>query len=101
MSIRSCTYRSNLTDFLPIRQEFVFFMMGGRKGLRFPGWEIFHVKWSSSFGIQKWKMPFWCDEKESFLLQHCKPSQDAHVCIIRAHYHKLCYDSSNNIGRLA
>ena len=53
------------------------------------------------FGLRKWKMTFWCDEKENFLLQHCSPFQDAHVCTIWAHYHKLCRDSSHNIGRLA
>ena len=49
MSIRSCTYSSNLIDFLPIRQEFVFFTRDGRKGLRNPGSEIMHVRWSSIF----------------------------------------------------
>jgi hypothetical protein len=51
--------------------------------------------------FKKWKMAFWCDEKENFLFQNCKPSQDAHVCIIWAHYRKLSRDSSNNIGRWA
>ena len=45
-------------------------------------------------------MIFLCDKNENFLLQHCSPSQDAHVCTIWAHYHKLCRDSSHNIGRL-
>src|SRR3954467_3805800 len=49
MSIGSCTYRSNRTHFLPIRQEFVFFARGERKGLRYPGWDIVHVRWSSIF----------------------------------------------------
>ena len=35
-----------------IRQEFVFFIKSGRKGLRYPGWEIVHVSWSSIF--EKW-----------------------------------------------
>ena len=52
MSIRSCTYSSNLIVFLPIRQEFVFFTRDGRKGLRNPGSEIMHVRWSSIF--EKW-----------------------------------------------
>ena len=45
----ACTSFTNMTDFLPIRQEFVFFMRGGRKGLRYPGSEIVHVRWSSTF----------------------------------------------------
>ena len=49
MSIRSCTYSSNLTDFLPTRQEFVFLTRDGRKGVRNPGFEIVHVRWSSIF----------------------------------------------------
>ena len=52
MSIRSCTCSSNLTDFLLIRQKFVFFIKSGRKGLRYPGWEKFHGSWSSIF--EKW-----------------------------------------------
>ena len=46
-------------------------------------------------------MVFRCDEMENFLLQHCSSSQDAHVCPIWEHYHKLCRDSSHNIGHLA
>ena len=49
---------------------------------------------------QKWKLAFSCVERENFLLQHRKPPQDAHVCIIWAYYHKLCPDSSHNIGHL-
>jgi hypothetical protein len=49
---------------------------------------------------QKWKLAISCVEKENFLLQHCKPSQDEHVCTIWAHYHKLFPDSSHNIGGL-
>jgi hypothetical protein len=49
---------------------------------------------------QKCKLAISCVEKENLLLQHCKPSQDAHVCTIWAHYHKLCPDSSHNIGGL-
>ena len=49
---------------------------------------------------RKWKMAFSFDEKENFLLQHRKISQDAHVCTIWAYYHKLCRDSISNIGRL-
>jgi hypothetical protein len=49
---------------------------------------------------QKWKLAILCIEKENFLLQYRKPSQDAHVCTIWAHYHKLCPDSSHNIGGL-
>ena len=45
-------------------------------------------------------MVFRCDEMENFLLQHYSSSQDARVCIIWAHYHKPCRDSSHNIGRL-
>ena len=45
-------------------------------------------------------MVFWCHEKENFLLQHCSSSQDTHVGIIWAHYHKLYHDSSHSIGRL-
>ena len=52
MSIRSYTCSSNLTDFVPIRNEFVFFTRGGQKGLRYPGWEIVHVRWYSIF--EKW-----------------------------------------------
>src|SRR4051794_32075097 len=49
MSNISCTFSSNLTHFLPIQQEFVFFTRGERKGLRFVGWEIVHSIWSSIF----------------------------------------------------
>jgi hypothetical protein len=49
---------------------------------------------------QKWKLAISCVEKENFLLQHRKPSQDAHVCTILAYYPKLCPDSSHNIGGL-
>jgi hypothetical protein len=28
-------------------------MRGGRKGLRYPGWEILHLRWSSIF-LKKW-----------------------------------------------
>ena len=49
MSIVSCTYSSYLTHFLPIRQEFVFFMRDGQKGSRYTGWEIVHIRWSSIF----------------------------------------------------
>ena len=50
-----------MTDFLLIRQEFVFFIKSGQKGLRYPSWEIFHVSSSSIF--EKWggtilKLPF-------------------------------------------
>ena len=49
MSNISCTCSSNLTHFLPIQQEFVFFTRGERKGLRFLGWKIVHSIWSSIF----------------------------------------------------
>ena len=123
MSTRSCTCSSNLTDFLLIQQEFVFFTKSGRKGLRYPGGAIVHVRWSNIFkkwddtilkllfggcftkhlvlGTRKIENCFRCDEMENFLLQHCSSSEDARVCIIWAHYHKLCRDSSHNIGRLA
>ena len=52
MSNRSCTCSSNLTDFLLIWQEFIFFTKSGRKGLRYLGWEIVHVRWSIIF--EKW-----------------------------------------------
>jgi hypothetical protein len=49
---------------------------------------------------QKWKMIFSCDEMENFLMQHRNTSQDAHVCTIWEHYHKLCHESNHNIGHL-
>src|SRR3954464_3763972 len=49
---RSCTCSTIQTHFLPIRQTFVLFTRDGRKGLRCPGWEIFHVRWSSI--LVKW-----------------------------------------------
>src|SRR3954462_12374122 len=52
MSFISCTCSSNRTHFLPIRQELVFFARGGRKCLRYPGWDIVHVRWSTIF--EKW-----------------------------------------------
>ena len=52
------------------------------------------------FALGKWKMPFWCDKKENILLQHCLPCHDAHVFTIWPYYHKLCLDSSHNIGHL-
>src|SRR3954466_6135585 len=123
MSIGSCTCSSNRTHFLPIQQEFVFFARGERKGLRYPGWDIVHIRWSNiftkcggtilklSFGgcftkrpffaLGKWKIDFPCVEKENILLRHCSPSHDTYVWTIWAHYHKLCRDSRHNIGRLA
>ena len=61
MSIRSFTCSSNLTEFLLIGQEFVFFTKSGRKGFRYSDWETVHVRWSCIF--QKWggtilKLPF-------------------------------------------
>src|SRR3954470_20012664 len=122
MSIVSCTCSSYLTHLLPIWQEFVFFTRDGRKGFRSPCWYIVHIRWSSIFVkcggsilnypfgccftkpsvfmLGKWKMPFWCDKKENFLLKHCLSSHDAHVCTIWPYYHKLCLDSSHNIGHL-
>ena len=41
-----------MIDFLPTRQEFVFFTRDGRKGVRNPGSEIVHVRLSSIF--EKW-----------------------------------------------
>src|SRR3954469_7420416 len=49
MSIVSYTCSSYLTHFLPIRQEFVFFTRGGRKGFTSPCWYIVHIRWSSIF----------------------------------------------------
>ena len=40
--------------------------------------------------VGKWKMDFLCEGKENLIWQHCLPSQGAHMCIIWAHYHKLC-----------
>src|SRR4051812_21956792 len=122
MGDRSCTYSTNRTHFLPIRQTFVLFTRDGRKGLRCPGWEIVHVRWSSILGkwdgsilkrhfggyftkrpvfvLRKWKKAFPCDKKENFLLQHCSPYQCPHACIIWAQHHKLCRDSAHNIGHL-
>ena len=123
MSIRSCTCSSNMTDFLLIRQEFVFFTKSGRKGLRYPGWQIVHVMWYSIFekwggtilkllfggcftkllvlGTQKMENGVLVVRNGNFLLQHCSSSQDAHVCPIWEHYHKLCHHSSHHIGHLA
>src|SRR4051812_10082334 len=52
MGVRSCTCSTNRTHFLPIRQTFVLFTRDGRKGLKCPGWEIVHVRWSSI--LEKW-----------------------------------------------
>ena len=52
MSNISCTCSSDLTDFLPIRQEFIFFTKGGGKGLRHPGWDFVHLRLPSIF--EKW-----------------------------------------------
>ena len=49
MSIGSCTCSSYLTHFLPIQQEFVFFTRDEQKGLRYPGWDIVHVRSSNIF----------------------------------------------------
>jgi hypothetical protein len=46
---------------------------------------------------QKWKLAISCVEKENILLQHRKPSQDAYVYTIWAHYHKLCPHFSDNM----
>src|SRR3954462_3956618 len=117
MGVRSCTCSTNRTHFLPIQQTFVLFTRDERKGLRYPGWEIVHVRWSSI--LEKWddsilkqhfggcftkrsvfcarKMAFSCDEKENFILQHCSPYQCPHACIIWAQRHKLCRDSTHKI----
>ena len=52
MSIISCTCSSDLTDFQPIQQEFIFFTKGGGKGLRYPGWDVVHLRLPSIF--EKW-----------------------------------------------
>jgi hypothetical protein len=73
------------------------------KNLLVPMWNFNFVVPSQNTPFsapRKWKMDFSCDEKENFLLQHCKTSQDTHVCTIWIHYHKLCGDSISNIGRL-
>ena len=46
-------------------------------------------------------MVFRWDKIPNFPKWYCSSSQDAHMCIIWAHYHKICRDSSHNIGRLA
>ena len=124
MSIRSCTRSSNMTDFLLIRQEFVFFIKSGRKGLRYPCLENCPCKLFKYFGKMGWyhcetfvwwllhktprfrhsknrKMVFRCDEILDFLLQNCSSSQDARLCTIWSHYQILCRDSTHNIGRLS
>src|SRR4051812_33433688 len=75
MSIGSYTCSSNRTHFLPIRQEFVFFASGERKGLRYHGWDIVHLRWSNiftkcggtilklSFGGCFTKLPVFCARK--------------------------------------
>ena len=50
--------------------------------------------------LGKLKMVFLCVGRENFYSQHCSSFQDTHVCTIRTHYHTLCLDSSQNIGRL-
>src|SRR4051812_29866370 len=50
--VRSCTCSTNRTHFLPIQQTFFLFTRDGRKGLRCPGWDIVHVRWSSI--LEKW-----------------------------------------------
>ena len=40
---------------------------------------------------RKWKMVFLFDEKKNFLLEHCPCFQDACLCVIWAHYNKLCH----------
>ena len=121
-SNKSNTCSSNLTHFLPIRLEFIFFTMGGCKGFIYPCWDIVHGRWSSifekwdgtisqlSFGgcftkhlvFGTWKIEngFLCAGRENFLCQHCSSFQDTHVCTLWTHYHKLCLDSSQTIGRL-
>ena len=49
----------------------------------------------------KWKMLFSRNKVENFIRQYCLPCQDAHVCTIWAHYHKLCHHGGHNIGCLA
>src|SRR4051812_13546217 len=122
MGIGSRTCSSNRTHFLPIRQEFVFFARGERKGLTYPGLDIVYVRWSNiftkcggtilklSFGGCFTKRPVFCARKMEnrfsvrrrgkILLQHYSPSHDTYVCTIWAHYHKLCLDSSHNTGHL-
>ena len=46
-------------------------------------------------------MVFRWDKIPNYLKWYCSSSQDACLCTIWAHYHKLCRDSSHNIGRLA
>jgi len=122
MRIRSCTCSSNLTDFLPIRQEFVFFTRGGQEGLSYPGWEIVHVRCSSIF--EKWgativkllfggcftKHPVFGTRKmeNGFLVRRKGKLPWATLfamprctCVHNmAHYHKLCHRCGHNIGHL-
>jgi hypothetical protein len=46
--------------------------------------------------LKKWKVNLLCNEIEKSLWQHRSPSQDAHACIIWAHYHKLCHSFGHN-----
>ena len=82
MSIRSCTCSSNLTDFLLIRQEFVFFTEGGGKGLRHRRQNLVHVRLPSIFekmvapcwifyslrASQNTPPPFWHEENRKWIL---------------------------------
>ena len=61
MSIRLCTCSLYLTHFLPIRQEFVFFARGERKGLRYLGCGGTILK--LSFGGCFTKRPVFCARK--------------------------------------
>src|SRR3954468_9102147 len=124
--------KSRALDHVPIVQtgptayrfgRHLFFLPGmDEKGLRCPGWDIVHVRWSSILG--KWdgiilkqhfggyftKRPIFCArkmekgisvrQKGKLPPEHCSPYQCPHACIIWARHHKLCCDSAHNIGHL-
>ena len=108
MSIRSCSCSSNLTEFLLIRQEFVFFTEGGGKGLRHRRRNLVHVRLPSIFEKYGCTMlnllfaacftkhpPFWHEENRKWILGATK--RKISYCNIACHPSMNMYASYEHI----
>ena len=49
------------------------------------------------FGTQKMKNDLFSNKVGNFLVQHCLPCQDVHVCTIWPHSGKLCHGCGHNM----
>ena len=118
----SCS--SNLTRFQLNRRKFIFFTRGGSKLFTPQPFSHLCIKYglvfykndlvqfcnnylvgpsqkSSFWALKKWKVIFSCKENDNFLRQHCLEFQDAPLCMIWGHLHKLCHECGHKIDHLA